>query len=92
MFLLLCLPALFYSCTCYPSQDGKTSLLCAAEAGHEKVVAYLLKFQAVLTELKKQPENVDRASVSDIVQTWFYECSLYCTKTAKSLVNLVAAM
>jgi len=63
-------------CTCYPSQDGKTSLLCAAEAGHEKVVAYLLKFQTVLTELKNQREEVERASVSDIIRTCFYEYSL----------------
>lgn len=63
----VCLPYFIYAHHGYPSQDGKTSLLCAAEAGHEKVVAYLLKFQTVRTELKTNHKNVDRASVSDII-------------------------
>ena len=35
---------------CYSSDDsGKTPLLCAAEAGHDEIVAYLLQFREVQT-------------------------------------------
>ena len=44
--------------------DGKTPLLCAAKSGHDKVVAYLLTFEKVRTELRKLPEKVGSASVS----------------------------
>lgn len=37
----------------FPSRDGETPLLCAAASGQDDVVAYLLKFSAVLAELKK---------------------------------------
>ena len=48
----------------YPSHNGKTPLLCAAEAGHDEIVAYLLQFTKVQTDLKEQPEVVESASVS----------------------------
>ena len=43
----------------YSRQDDKTPLLCAAEAGHDEIVAYLLQFKSVRTDLKKQQEVVD---------------------------------
>ena len=50
---------------CYSSGDsGKTPLLCAAEAGHDEIVAYLLGFEEVQADLKHQQEKVDNASVS----------------------------
>ena len=49
----------------YPSHEDKTPLLCAAEAGHDTIVAYLLQFKKVLTDLAKQPEKVGSASVSN---------------------------
>ena len=48
----------------YPSHNSKTPLLCAAEAGHDEIVAYLLQFTKVQTDLKEQPEVVESASVS----------------------------
>lgn len=45
------------------SLDGKTPLLYAAEAGHDQIVAYLLQFREVCTDLKEQPQRVDSASV-----------------------------
>ena len=49
----------------YPSENsGKTPLLCAAEAGHDEIVAYLLQFREVQTALKSQPPKVSSASVS----------------------------
>ena len=47
------------------SHNGKTPLLCAAEAGHDEVVAYLLEFTKVRTDLEKETkEGVKNASVS----------------------------
>ena len=70
-FYLLCL-AYCKSCTLhtylYSSQNDKTPLLCAAEAGHDEVVAYLLQFKKVRTDLRNQPGKVYSASVSHI--TW----------------------
>ena len=48
----------------WASHDGKTPLLCAAEAGHDEIVAYLLGFEEVQADLKKQQEKVVNASVS----------------------------
>ena len=49
---------------CVPcSHKGKTPLLCAAEAGHDEIVAYLLQFREVQTYLKYQPEVVKNANV-----------------------------
>ena len=50
----------------YPSHSDKTPLLCAAEAGHDEIVAYLLQFRKVRTDLENQPEKVYSASVSYI--------------------------
>ena len=53
----------------YPSENsGKTPLLCAAEAGHDEIVAYLLGFEEVQADLKKQQEKVNNASVSKSMQ------------------------
>ena len=51
-------------CIWYPSLNGKTPLLCAAEAGQDEIVAYLLQFRKVQTDLRKQPGEVESASVS----------------------------
>ena len=51
------------SCCVPCSHDGKTLLLCAAEAGHDEIVAYLLEFREVQTNLKYQPEVVKNANV-----------------------------
>ena len=48
----------------WASHDGKTPLLCAAEAGHDEIVAYLLQFRKVQAALEEQPEKVYSASVS----------------------------
>ena len=48
----------------YPSHSKKTPLLCAAEAGHDEIVAYLLEFRTVQTDLESQPGKVYNASVS----------------------------
>ena len=58
-----CIGSISYYYLSY-SQNGKTPLLCAAESGHDKVVAYLLTFEKVRTDLKNQPEKVESASVS----------------------------
>ena len=46
------------------SHNSKTPLLCAAETGHDEVMAYLLEFENVLTDLRGQPDVVESASVS----------------------------
>jgi len=82
------------------SLDGKTPLLYAAEAGHDQIVAYLLQFREVCTDLKEQPQRVDSASVrarllTQATSTYFishFHCSamsllqmeLYKTKLWKS--------
>ena len=38
--------------------------MCAAGAGHDEIVAYLLGFEEVQADLKHQQEKVDNASVS----------------------------
>ena len=48
----------------YSSHDGKTPLLCAAEAGHDEILAYLLQFTKVQTDLKRELGKVPSASVS----------------------------
>ena len=48
----------------WASYDDKTPLLCAAEAGHDEIVAYLLGFDEVQAALKNQQEQVVNASVS----------------------------
>ena len=50
-------------CDSLCSHNGKTPLLCAAEAGHDEVVAYLFEFREVQTNLKYQPEVVKNANV-----------------------------
>jgi len=54
----------------YCSHKGKTPLLCAAEAGHDEIVAYLLEFREVQTYLKNQPSVVMSANVSYIQLHW----------------------
>ena len=63
---MLFIALLYYSHACGAScsHNGKTPLLCAAEAGHDEIVTYLLQFESVLTDLRKQPEVVKNASVS----------------------------
>ena len=53
----------------WASHNGKTPLLCAAEAGHDEIVAYLLEFEEVQADLKKKEkvEKVVNASVSKSV-------------------------
>ena len=51
---------------CYSSHNDKTPLLCAAEAGHDAIVAYLLEFREVRTDLEKQSDKVQSASVSNL--------------------------
>ena len=53
-----------HACGSLCSHKGKTPLLCAAEAGHDEIVAYLLQFTKVRTDLQNQPEKVYSASVS----------------------------
>ena len=48
----------------YPSHGGKTPLLCAAEAGHDEIVAYLLKFRTVRTHLESESGTVQTVKVS----------------------------
>ena len=52
------------ACGALSSHNGKTPLLCAAKAGHDEIVAYLLQFEDVLTDQRKQPGMVKNASVS----------------------------
>ena len=42
----------------------ETPLLNAARNGHDGIVAYLLQFRKVLTDLKEQEDEVDNARVS----------------------------
>ena len=58
-----------HACGTLCSHNDKTPLLCAAEAGHDEIVAYLLQFTKVRTDLQNQPEKVYSASVS-------YSCKL----------------
>ena len=48
----------------YSSHSDRTPLLCAAEAGHDVIVAYLLQFRKVRADLKSEPGNVQSAKVS----------------------------
>ena len=56
----------------YSSHSKKTPLLCAAEAGHDEIVAYLLRFRKVQADLKGEQGNVQSAKVSWSLQY------LYC--------------
>lgn len=58
----------------FPSRDGETPLLCAAASGQDDVVAYLLKFSAVLAELKQL--TTVNASVSSVQGVYIYICIL----------------
>ena len=60
---MLLLAYMWYS----SDDDGKTPLLCAAESGHDEIVAYLLQFRKVRTDLHNQPGKVYSASVSHII-------------------------
>ena len=51
--------------------ETQTPLLNAARNGHDEIVAYLLQFSKVSTQLKRQPENVGSASVS---YSYMYTC------------------
>ena len=46
------------------SHSKKTPLLCAAEAGHDEIVAYLLGFEEVQADLQNPEKEVVNASVS----------------------------
>ena len=57
--------ASIYVCgTLHCSDNGKTPLLCAAEAGHDEIVAYLLGFEEVQADLENESGKVYSASVS----------------------------
>ena len=58
----------------FTSRDGETPLLCAAASGQDDVVAYLLKFSAVLAELKQLTKV--NASVSSVQGVYIYICIL----------------
>ena len=59
---------MYAHCIWTRDDDGKTPLLCAAEAGHDEIVAYLLGFEEVQTDLKNQQEEVDNPSVKKSMQ------------------------
>ena len=63
-FFVYFLLTLYFTCIRWPSQNGKTPLLCAAEAGHDEIVAYLLQFEKVRTDLESESGKVYSASVS----------------------------
>ena len=63
-FFVYFLLTLYFTCIRWPSQNGKTPLLCAAEAGHDEIVAYLLQFEKVRTDLENESGKVYSASVS----------------------------
>ena len=46
------------------SHDGKTPLLCAAEAGHDEIVAYLLQFRKVQNDQQIHKKEVHSSRVS----------------------------
>ena len=64
LFLFTLKFILYFTCIRWPSQNGKTPLLCAAEAGHDEIVAYLLQFEKVRTDLESESGKVYSASVS----------------------------
>ena len=55
----------------YSSHSNKTPLLCAAKAGHDEIVAYLLQFRKVRADLESEPGNVQSAKVIYSLQ-YFY--------------------
>ena len=57
-----------YAHCIWASHNDKTPLLCAAEAGHDEIVEYLLEFDEVQADLKNKKEKVDNASVSKSMQ------------------------
>ena len=65
----------YLACLSCPSHNGKTPLLCAAEAGHDEIVAYLLEFTKVRTDLEKETKKVAKnASVSYSCITYIHDC------------------
>ena len=62
MLLMLGTPSM-NACGSLCRHNSKTPLLCAAEAGHDEIVTYLLQFRTVLADLKHQPEVVKDANV-----------------------------
>ena len=62
----------------YSSHNDKTPLLCAAEAGHDEIVAYLLQFREVQTYLKNQLEKVHTARVS-YIELYIQYSIILCT-------------
>ena len=62
----------------FSSHSDKTPLLCAAEAGRDEIVAYLLQFRKVRTDLKNQPEEVHSARVSYSDITCMNDCVCAC--------------
>ena len=66
--------ARMYVCGALCSHNGKTPLLCAAEAGHDEIVAYLLQFRKVRTDLEKEQGKVSSVSVSYQLHEGFCVC------------------
>ena len=59
----------------WASHSDKTPLLCAAEAGHDEIVTYLLQFRKVQGALEEQLEKLISASVSlhahNLTYSWY---------------------
>ena len=61
----MCLVNNFHlACDILYSHDGKTPLLCAAEAGHDEIVAYLLQFRKVQNDPQNHKKEVHSSRVS----------------------------
>ena len=80
-----------YAHCIWASHDGKTPILCAAEAGHDEIVAYLLEFEEVQDDLKNQQKKVENASVSKSTQ-WAARgrvCNYIKFETGRSLLPVL---